>query len=73
MPTNEEPIAVEPGSYVCLWSPTDGFAMLIPDQPDDTVIPDDAIALMGAFMRLVADANFRRRCIRWMHEQKDEM
>jgi len=57
---------LQPEEYCAIWSPTEGYSFLVPPQLTvDTRIPEHAVALMAAVIRLEDDEAFRNELIEW--------
>ena len=56
---------LQPDEFCGIWSPTEGYYFLMPDQPSEARLPDAALALIAAVMRLHDDEDFRQEVVDW--------
>jgi hypothetical protein len=56
--------------FAVMWSESEGYKIVMPRMPPDAAIPDAALALMGAFVRLAHDPEFVQECLDWVHTNK---
>jgi len=56
--------------FAVMWSEAEGYKIVMPSMPPDATIPDPALALMGAFVRLTHDPEFVQECLDWVHTNK---
>lgn len=61
---------LEPDEWAAVWSPKEGYSFFTPQVSDETPVEDDALALMGALMRLEQDHAFRRDCVQWVKRRR---
>lgn len=55
-----------------VWSAKEGWELLPPRRVPgdaDKMMPDEVLALTGAFVRLSQDPEFRRDCVEWFRQQ----
>lgn len=57
--------------YAACWSPSDGkYHLYMPALDGEAVLPEFALALLGAFLRLDSDPDFREECANWVRAQR---
>ena len=62
---------LQPDEFCGVWSPTEGWSFLVPPKiKDDDEVPEDAIALIAAVMRIESDEDFRDELVDWLLKGK---
>jgi hypothetical protein len=58
---------LQPSEYCAIWSPTEGYSFLVPPGMEGNAeVPEHAMALMAAVIRLQADEDFRADMLAWL-------
>ena len=57
-------------TYAITWNSDGGFQILMPKLSDNSPLPADAVALIGAMILLTSDKNFYNECIEVFTKQK---
>lgn len=58
--------------WAVVYTPSEGFTILVPDLPDNADVPDAVLALIGCLARLYRDGKFRKEILDWTNEDIDK-
>ena len=61
---------LEKNSWAAIWHPEHGYSLMTPKMEPDAAVAPEALALLGAFIRLDNDPEFRQECETWVRKQK---
>ncbi len=64
---------VAPTDWATIWSPDKGWLFLVPGDKNipDGIVPDEALALTAAFLRLSREPEFVEECLDWIRRAKN--
>lgn len=69
--TSDNGSVLDKDAAAIIWSPKQGYFLKIPNMEGGQDVPEDILAITACFVRLEREPDFRRECIEWMHNLKD--